>query len=389
MTTSGIFAQVNYEKGHFVTENGQKTDCFIKNEGWESNPSKFDYKLTLDGDVMVLPMTNLKSVVIDNAYKFEKHTVQLDESDRSLGRLSYERRPKLTEKTLMLKVLIEGETTLYTYVDGNIKAFYYKKNDGDITSLVYKVYTNENRAILYNKRYQQQLLTEFACDDISEKSILKVDYTTRDLTSFFMKYNECKGETTTQYNKAKKGTFHGRVFGGLYNSSSDTELELPVLTRSGINTEAEWSPTVGVELEYVLPFNKNAWSLFIAPHYSSYKGEGSFFDLMVERRFSVEYSAIQVPIGFRHSIFLNNDSKIFLSGAILIDIPLTTETGGNVVLPQNNFRTSAGTAIGIGYSYDHYSIEVRYLPNRELLERSTQASVKLNQISFTLGYSIF
>jgi len=82
MISSGIFAQVNFEKGHFITENGQKTECFIKNEGWESNPSKFDYKLTLDSDV---------------------------------------------------NVLIEGETTLYAYVDGNIKAFYYKKNDGTIT----------------------------------------------------------------------------------------------------------------------------------------------------------------------------------------------------------------------------------------------------------------
>ncbi|EDP94997.1 hypothetical protein U8527_08205 [Kordia algicida OT-1] len=33
LTTSGIFAQINFEKGHFITENGIKTDCFIKNEG--------------------------------------------------------------------------------------------------------------------------------------------------------------------------------------------------------------------------------------------------------------------------------------------------------------------------------------------------------------------
>ena len=271
MATSGILAQVNFEKGYFITENGLKTECFIKNEDWESSPSKFTYKLTQDGDVNVLRMTNLKSVVINNAFKFEKHTVQFDDSERSIGKLSYERSPNFSEKTFLLTVLIEGESTLYSYVDGNKKAFYYKKENEDIKPLIYKVYTNENRDILYNKRYQQQLLTEFPCEEISVKYIERVDYNASDLTSFFLKYNECKGETATLFNKAKKGTYHGRVIGGLYNSSAATELELPVLTRSGIDTEAEWSPTFGIEVEYVFPFNKNAWSVFIAPNYSSYR----------------------------------------------------------------------------------------------------------------------
>ncbi|MBC8753820.1 hypothetical protein H2O64_04010 [Kordia sp. YSTF-M3] len=389
MTTSGIFAQVNFEKGHFITESDQKIECYIKNEDWNNTPSKFEYKETLDGDVKVLRLGNFKTLVIDNAFKFEKHTVQFDDSSRALNELSFDRNPNFKEKTVLLNVLIEGKVTLLSYIDNEIRAYYYKKGTGKVAPLIYKVFTTEDRKILYNTRYRQQLLTEFPCDAITENTILKTDYSAGDLSSFFLKYNECEGETAIQYKKTKKGTFHGRVFGGFYNSSSDTELELPVLTRSGIDMEAAWAPTFGVELEYVLPFNKNKWSVFIAPNYSSYEGEGSFFDLMVERRFSVEYSAIQIPIGFRHSMFINDNSKIFLSGAVLIDIPLTTGTGGNVTLPEGDFRTSAGTAIGIGYSYDKYSIEARYLPNRELLERSTQASVKLNQFSITVGYTIF
>lgn len=388
MTTSCIFAQVNYEKGHFITENGEKTECYIRNEGWESNPSKFDYKLTLDGDVNVLRMTNLKSVVIENAFKFEKYTVELDESDRSLGRLSYERRPELSEKTVLLNVLIEGETTLYTYVDGNIRAFYYKKNDGDITSLVYKVYTNEDRDILYNKRYQQQLLTELSCEAISEKYIVRVDYNASDLTSFFLKYNECKGETATQFNKAKKAIFHIKAMAGAYNSYASSILGLSASNRS-IDTEADWSPTFGVEFEYVFPFNKNKWSAFIAPNYSSHKGEARVNDLFVERVFSVEYSAIQIPIGFRHSMFLNDDSKIFLNAAAVLDIPLTQKSEGIIGLNDELFSTSVGIAFGAGYSYDKYSIEFRYIPNRELVDKSLASSVKLTQFGIILGYTIF
>ncbi|EDP94995.1 outer membrane beta-barrel protein [Kordia algicida OT-1] len=159
--------------------------------------------------------------------------------------------------------------------------------------------------------------------------------------------------------------------------------------RDGLETQSEWSATFGAELEYVFPFNRNKWSMFIAPNYSSYEGEGSFQDLNVERKFILEYSAIQIPVGFRHYFFINDTSKIFLSGEILVDIPLTTETRGNFTIPEEDFRPSAGAAFGIGYSYEKYSIEARFIPNRELVERSTEASVKLSQFGITLGYTIF
>lgn len=389
VTTSSIFAQVNFEKGYFITENGQKTECYIKNEGWQSNPSKFEYKQTLDGDVKVLRTPNLKSIVINNVFKFEKHTVQLDDSDRSIGKLKYERSPNLSEKTVLLSVLIEGESTLYSYVDGNIKAFYYKKDNEDIKLLIYKVYTNDKRDVLYNKRYQQQLLTEFPCETISEKTILKVDYNTSDLISFFTKYNECQGETIVQYRKTKHGVFHLKAMAGAYNSYATNELGLLSFYSGNLDTETEWSPTFGLELEYVFPFNKNKWSMFIAPNYSSHKGEGRINDLLIERVFSIEYTAIQIPIGFRHSMFLNDDSKIFLNVAAVVDIPLTQENSGYLSVDNESFKTTAGLVFGAGYNYDKYSIEFRYIPARELLEKSSASSVKLTQFGIILGYTIF
>ncbi|EDP94996.1 hypothetical protein U8527_08200 [Kordia algicida OT-1] len=171
-------------------------------------------------------MTNLKTVVIDNAFKFEKHTVQIDLSEQTLGNLSYARNPEYKEQTLMLNVLQEGKASLYAYVDEEKKAFYYKKESDTLTPLVYKIYTNEKRSILYNKRYQQQLLTEFTCETISEKTVVKVDYNAGDLTSFFRKYNECHGGNVVEFRKKKKGTFHLKAKAGMYNSKADADLAL-------------------------------------------------------------------------------------------------------------------------------------------------------------------
>ncbi|MEM6721794.1 MAG: hypothetical protein AAF611_20870 [Bacteroidota bacterium] len=389
ITTSGIFAQINFEKGYFITENGQKTDCYIKNEDWINNPSKFEYRLTQNGETKILRLPNVKTVVIADAFKFEKHTVPFDDADRSLANLSYERSPDLKDTTLLLNVLLEGEATLYSYVDEDKRAFYFKKDNGDIEPLIYKVYTNSNRDILYNNRYQQQLLNQLPCTGINEKRLVRVDYNAGDLRSVFKDYNECKGATSVEFSKAKTGKFHLKVFAGAYNSSTTSDLGISAFFARSVETSASWAPTFGIELEYVFPFNKNKWAMFVAPNYSSYEGEADFLNLSVSSNFMLEYSAIQIPVGFRHYMFLNDSSKIFLSTSAMFDLLLDAQGSGNVMFEKEQFAASAGFSFGLGYSYDKYSIEARYISNRELLENASSASIKLQQFSITLGYTIF
>ncbi|MEM6685470.1 MAG: hypothetical protein AAF617_06705 [Bacteroidota bacterium] len=389
LTTTGVVAQINFEKGYFIDQNNQKTECYIKNEDWINNPSEFEYKLTPNGKTKTLRSTNLKTLVIDNAFKFEKHIVPYDDSERSTTNLSYERSPKYKETELILNVLVEGKATLYSYRDEDKRAFYVQLDDGNIRPLIYNVYTNKDRNILYNNRYQQQLLTEFPCEGINEKKVTRVAYKSDDLKSFFKDYNECKGSKVVEFYKAKKGEFHLKVFAGAYSSSAVSDLGFLGISFGGVETATAWSPTFGVELTYVLPFNKNKWAVFIAPNYSSYEGEGSFFDLAVQRAFKLEYSAIQIPIGFKHYMFLNDTSKISLSAAVLIDALLNAEGSGNVTIEKDGFQTSAGFALGVGFSYDNYSIEARYLPSRQLLENNASSNIELDQFSITIGYTIF
>ncbi|PTX62041.1 outer membrane protein with beta-barrel domain [Kordia periserrulae] len=389
MTSASLLAQINFEKGYFITENGQKTECYIKNEDWINTPSKFEYKLTQNGETKILRIPNLKTVVIENAFKFEKHTVPFDNSDRDVSNLKFDRTPDYEDTTLLLNVLLEGKVDLYAYRDQDKKAFYFKKENGTLEPLIYNVYTNENRDILYNKRYQQQLLTEFPCTGITERKVIRVDYKKGDLLSFFKDYSECKGETAVQFSKPKKGTFHIKVFAGAYNTSATTDLGISAFFAKGVDTEATWSPTFGAEFEYIFPFNKNKWSAFIAANYSSYEGEGEFLDLSVRRNFKLEYSAIQIPIGARHYMFLNDTSKLFLSGAVVFDILLDAKGSGNVTIEKDDFGANAGLALGLGYSYDKYSIEARYLPGRNLLDNGSLSRSELKQFSITIGYTIF
>ena len=383
------FAQITFEKGYYIDQNGQKVECLIKNEGWINTPSSFEYKLSPEGDVSILRKNNFKTLVINDAFKFETHTVPFDASSKAIANLSYERRPDLKDTKLILSVLIEGKATLYEYADGDKRAFFYKKDNAALQPLIYNVYTNENRVILYNNRYQQQLMTDLSCGNLSEKRMSRIDYKAGDLKSFFRNYNTCEGGTNVEFNESKKAVFHLKAFAGAYNGSAVTDLSGITFFRNGIESESNWSPTFGIELEYVFPFNKNKWSMFIAPNYSSYEGESQFDDLSSSRKYNLEYSAIQLPIGFKHYMFLNDTSKIYLSGAAVIDFLLDAKGSGNYNVSKDRFSTSMGVALGVGYSYDKYSIEARYIPNRELLENASQSSIKLRQFSITVGYTIF
>ncbi|WP_046744286.1 porin family protein [Kordia zhangzhouensis] len=387
--SSKIFAQITFEKGYYINQSNQKIECFIKNEDWINTPSKFEYKLSTDGEVKILRKNGFKTLVINDAFKFETHTVPFDASSKAIANLTYERSPNLKDTLLILNVLIEGKATLYEFSDGDKRAFFYKKETNEMKPLIYNVYTNENRDILYNNRYQQQLMTELSCGNVNEKRVSRIDYKAGDLKSFFLDYNTCEGGTSVEFKKNKKAIFHLKAFAGVYNGSAVTDLSAITFFRGGIESEVTWSPTFGFEVEYVFPFNKNKWSMFIAPNYSSYKGDSQFYDLSINRKYTLEYSAIQVPLGFKHYMFLNDTSKLFLSGAVVMDFLLDAKGSGNYTIAKDRFSTSAGVALGIGYSYDAYSIEARYIPNRELLENASQSSVKLQQFSITIGYTIF
>ena len=38
------FAQINFEPGYIINNQGVKTECFIRNVAWKNSPVTFDYK---------------------------------------------------------------------------------------------------------------------------------------------------------------------------------------------------------------------------------------------------------------------------------------------------------------------------------------------------------
>lgn len=138
------YAQITFEKGYFIDRANEKTECFIKNVDWLNNPTSFEYRLTPNAPTQVADMDNVKIFVITDIAKYVRADVKIDRSSANSNSLSEERTPTFQNEQLFLRTLVEGEASLFEYVDNNLVRFFLSVDSIMTEQLVYKRYLNKN-----------------------------------------------------------------------------------------------------------------------------------------------------------------------------------------------------------------------------------------------------
>lgn len=392
---NGIWAQNNYEKGYTVNNEGIKNSCYIKNTNSKATPTSFRYKNNLDESSSNGSMLNFKEFGIGDKVRFERHTVQINRSSDNTNMMSRQRISKLHEETLFLEVLVDGKASLYYYESGGLRRFFYKKGNEKVKPLIYKRYYRKNNSIGTNSRYRQQLFNNINCDQIEQKQIEKLEYFKDDLINYFVKYNSCFDDPNESELKDKQNNFvvQDKKKGQL-NLSLRPSYRKGSLDVSHLSIGEPRSPkfddqnqfAFGVELEYVLPFHNNKWAIFAEPTFiQGFEGYKE-----IERfKNQIDYSSVEIPIGIRHYFFLGQDFKIFLNGAVIVDVPISNSEL-SFAEQRAAISIESGTDIGLGAGFkfkNKYSLEFRYQTERELLTNFQNISAKYKSMSVILGYS--
>lgn len=385
--TANTYAQIIYEKGYYITNADEKIDCLIKNVDWENNPTDIDYKINENSEKKNITINKIKEFGIYDISKFVRANVAIDRSSNSLNKMSYKKEPVFKDELLFLKVLVEGESNLYEYVDRNLYRYFIKTEEIDLEQLIYKEYLTGQSKILKNLGYKSQLWKYLKCSTFSIKTVEKINYKRRDLVSFFIAYNTCNDHTYETYSKKQKRDFFNLSIRPGINSSSlsidNFTTSNPIVTA---DFDTETSYRFGIEAEFILPFNKNKWAFIIEPTYQSY---ASTFDFENDG-ITVDYASIELPVGVRHYFFLNKNSKIFVNGAAIVDLVI-----GDSALTYNSGRVLeikpiANFGYGIGFKYKNkYSIEVRNQTNKNLLRSFRFWNSQYRTLSLIVGYSFF
>jgi hypothetical protein len=395
------YSQISFEKGYYIDNNDQKTNCLIKNIDSKDNPTEFEYKLSKNSESKKTTIKSIKEFGINNISKYVRSTVNIDRSSEKINNLSNDRKAILKEEELFLKVLVDGKATLYQYIDGRLKRFFYNKKNSNIEQLIFKSYKTPENNIGKNNKFRLQLKIDLKCPSFKKSKIQKVRYNKNDLVKFFTEYSNCYDSQSINFEPKQKRDLFNLTIRPRINSTSLSILNTDSSTRDN-NFDNKTSFGFGLEAEFILPLNKNKWAIAIEPTYQSYKAEKTTNVNDVSGGIliaSIDYNSIEIPISLRHYLFLNNNSKIFIDATYIIDASYVIDSksqslirftrGDNSPLNSLLISTRPSLSFGIGYKQnDKYSLQMRYQV-REILSDYVYWSSKYKTLSIIFGYSLF
>jgi|GEM_PF-1706580 len=201
------YSQVSYYPGYFITNNGDRIECLIKDDDWKTNPKEFYYKYSFGAEKGIKSIEEVKEFGVtaeENRVKFIRALVYLDRSSDDENKLTTDRLSTWTQEELFLEVLLEGDANLYLLQDKNLTRFFFNTISQDsIQQLVYKRYILEEDpqklvrimregswVIKTDNTFRQQLNLMVNCGGQLAKRLNSLRYTREHLTRYFEAYNE-------------------------------------------------------------------------------------------------------------------------------------------------------------------------------------------------------
>jgi hypothetical protein len=377
------YPQIVFEKGYFINDQYDTIECLIKNIDWKNNPVEFEYKLSETAEAKKANIQFVKEFGIMNSSKYIRAEVQMDRSCEDLSELSEEKSPVFREEKLFLKLLVEGQASLFLFEDKSLTRFFYKITDSEIEQLVYKMYSADKRQISYNNQFRQQLFTDLICRDISQQDLEMLNYSENELVRLFVRYNKCQNSSYTNFvTKHRKDYFNLNLRPGLNLSSLSMQNSISDAEDADFGNKLCFR--AALETEFIMPFNKNKWAVIIEPTYQYYSSEKKLDDKNAE----VDYQSIEFPLGIRYYFYLKENSKIFINASYVFDVSINSK------IKYDNgwsYEISSGGnfAFGLGYKfYDRFSLELRYLTSQNLLRYAYWDS-DYKTTSLIFGYTVF
>ena len=404
------YSQISYEKGYYIDNKNKKVNCLIKNLDWRNNPTEFKYKLTEQDEPKKNNIASIQEFGIENISKYIRRTVNIDKSSKELDRLSNNKNPIFNEETLFLRVLIEGKASIYEYIQSNLRIYLYKKDNSNIEQLIFKSYKTIEDKYGENNLFRQQLFNTLKCQNLKLTRFKNINYKRNELMNLFNEYNECNNQKVTTFeDKQKRNLFNLNIRPRLVNSSlminhnfRFTQIDSNgYLNFSEFNISSDFGNTTnvsfGIEAEFILSFYKNKWAIIIEPTYQNFKSEttnntGIYYGGSLTT--DINYSSIEIPVGVRHYFFLNDRSKFFINASRSVDFSFNSygnflrEDGIDEESLKINSFGRGNWAFGLGCKYNRYSVELRQLTRREILNNYTRKVSDYKSFSIILGYTI-
>ena len=374
------YAQVKFESGYIIDSQGVKKNVLIKNQDWEYNPEKIEFIEHEGAEAKILTYSDVKEFAIGDLKKYVSTLVKVDSSTDDFKMFTSRIAPYWQSKMIFARVLAEGKMNLYSYKTAKYQRFYYKLNTDSITPLVYKRYLAKSDQIGYNKQYIMQLESLLDCGGLNKN--INTSYTAQSLSDLISKYNICTNSSGPSYRAEKKLAFMFKATAGINYSSYKATIDGGFLSKTA-EFDQKITPRFGLEIEMLLPYWDNRWSIVFDPNYRTYKGTVT----KGADEFSVDYSSIELPIGARAHFFLKESNQIFadvfyVGDKNLGDAPIDMD--GSIF----ERKSVPNFGLGVGYNSNRVSTSIRLHSLRNIAANYIALKNSFKNISLIVAYRL-
>ena len=374
-------AQIDFQPGYYLRNDGTRISCLIKDYGWRNNPKNIVLKTSSDAAPVTIGIDNIAEFGVGNS-KYQRLEVDVEISGDALDELNNSPVPKYRHETAFLKLLVEGRASLYLYTDKRLNRYFFRLNGGATRPLISKQYLGEDGVIHANQEYIKQLSDSLGCSASDFPDPTAVRYDAKSLTSFFIAYNSCvKAAYTDYWGKTGKSAFHLNIRPGidLASLTMTDNTEAFVTAKHPYGNQASFR--IGAEAEFILPFNRNKWAVLLEPEYRSYHSSSG------GTGFEVDYKALQFLLGARYYMFISSQSKLYLGAGIFTNFQInsTLQYEGADLTIQPRF----GVATSAGFRYrDRFGIELKYELPEQILDNYYYLKANVTATSLIFSYRI-
>jgi hypothetical protein len=404
-------SQDNFAAGYYIDQYNKKHEGFIEDTNPYNNPEKIYFKPSIDDKINEISIENINEFKITSDYKYVKFKVDYD-IDQVVNKSEFDvygKDPNLKQKTVLLKVLVEGKAILYKAIIDDCVFFYMKNDTNEIPKLLIHRKYNRSNSISENNDFRKQLYDDLKSETLPISEFLNLNFNESDLENVFKKANNQNNSLVEQNVDAKKrkNKLYYKIFAGISSFSAPYSIlgviDLEPSKRSFTN------PIIGAEFSNILGVNSGRSELFLRIFYQKVSAESSYLDktstgFTREFNLNFDYSTINVTAGYRYAFYKSGRNKFFLDGSFGVskvlnsNITLNRETVFIQPNPNPDFSSSETYDkfqlngffnFGLGYVFNNkYSINFEYSLPKNILNRYVDFSGGVSNFNLFFTYTL-
>lgn len=260
------YSQNNFKPCSIILKDGVKKNGLVNYVKTRNTPQEFKFKSSIEAEIEILDSTEVVSVAISDITKFVfRKNIEVSFESKNLSNTN-NNNVKFINK--FVEVLVDGEYSLCNYSDNQYEKFYYFGSDLKLNSLKTKMFYGKDEKLMVAEEYKTVLITNLSNNNLEIINEIKnTRLNSSDLSKLFYIINK----KDLSILKAKNND-------GFLNINLTPDINFMSFKSSNVDFSKKTLFNIGTELEYVLPYYNNLFSIELIPSISIYKNEGVYFN---------------------------------------------------------------------------------------------------------------